>query len=327
MRPTQTSRRAFIKTAGASIGLGALASQSASAHAQPNIFKVEATGGGFGAYEFTVTGDVTQLGRNADMVEGNRVRGHLGPKRGTDKFRYTGSLDGVTVVGKAKATARINGNWTTIDSTQYPKPSNAYDVGDFTSQSGRNVIKIKGGGGAPSVYEFTLGSGTLRQLNSGDEIQTDDLRAIGHVGRLRGTDTFEYWGELEAFQFVGPGTVFHNGSKVDPTANQQQQQDQQERAQELGQVEFADCYTVSVSGNWKHVGMHVVYPTWAEYETWGAVNGVRKFSTPVDTSGKARGIAARVDLYDSDEGYQNQNPAVQVKNPHKDKCMEKHFPS
>lgn len=196
-----TTRRGLLKT-GLAAGLGAVAVRPAAARS--NVLRVEADGGGLAAYKFTVSGDVEQVDSD-DEVDGNWAAGHLGPVRGADEFKYSGELTGLTVAGPASVYR--NGEWLDRDDVQ--QTSGSIQLQFVDSPSGTNVVEFHGGGGRPNVYEFEV-SGDLRQRDSDDD--ADGNRAVGHVGRLRGTDTFEYTGEVTDFHFVGPGTVAHNGT-------------------------------------------------------------------------------------------------------------------
>lgn len=201
MSSRNTTRRGFLR-AGVGVGLGVVAVGPAVARSKR--LTVEAGGGGLGAYKFTVSGELEQVDSD-DVVDGNWATGHLGPVRGTDEFRYSGELTGLTVAGPVS----VFRNGARIDRHDFDQTPGSIQLQFVDSPSGTDVVEFRGGGGRPNVYEFTV-SGDLRQRDSDDRVEGDT--AVGHVGHLRGTDTFEYTGEVTDFHFVGPGKVVHNGT-------------------------------------------------------------------------------------------------------------------
>ncbi|WP_135824492.1 vWA domain-containing protein [Halorussus ruber] len=203
------SRRRFLREGLGTAGFAAFAAQSASAvRAQSDTLRVESDGGGHAAYEFTVSGSVRQED-SGDHVRGNRVYGHVGPKRGTDTFSYSGRLTGFVLAGPA--TVYRNGN--RLNTSGVAHPSGSVSGADFPAAQGTNTIRIESDGGGIAVYEFGV-TDSLNQVDSGDQVRGG--RGYGHVGPKRGTDEFRYAGDVSEFRLAGPATVFHNGSEVRP---------------------------------------------------------------------------------------------------------------
>jgi len=65
-----------------------------------NTIRVESDGGGVATYEFDVRGSVRQVD-SGDEVWSGSVYGHVGPKRGTDMFDYTGTVTHFRLAGPA----------------------------------------------------------------------------------------------------------------------------------------------------------------------------------------------------------------------------------
>lgn len=203
------SRRDFLRGSLGTAGFASFTTHSVSAvRAQSNTIQVESKGGGHAAYEFTVSGSLRQED-SGDVVRGNRAYGHVGPKRGTDTFSYSGQLTGFVLAGPA--TAYRNGSQLNVSGIAHP--SGAVSGSDFPSAQGTNTIRIESDGGGIATYELVV-TDSLRQVDSGDQVR--GARGYGHVGPKRGTDEFRYTGSVSAFRLAGPATVYHNGSKVRP---------------------------------------------------------------------------------------------------------------
>ncbi|WP_435176736.1 hypothetical protein [Halorussus sp. AFM4] len=195
------TRRAFLR-GGLAAGAATLSVGRVAAGEPTRVLTFESEGGGLGGYKFTASGRIEQVDRG-DTVDRDWARGYLGPVRGVDTFRYAGELTGLTVAGPV-AVYR-DGDPLDRDAVDQTPGSIQLQFAD-TPPTG-NVVRIEGGGGRPSVYEFRA-SGAVEQRDAGDEV--DDGHAVGHVGARRGTDVFEYAGDIEEFRFVGPGRVVHN---------------------------------------------------------------------------------------------------------------------
>ncbi|WP_115865483.1 hypothetical protein [Halorussus litoreus] len=177
-----------------------------------NELRIESDGGGMAAYEFTVTGDLEQVDDD-DEVDGSRAWGHVGPERGTDTFRYSGDLDGIVLAGPATAFR----NDSRIQLGGFPHPEGSLTSANFDATSGSdsdaNVLRIESDGGGVAAYEFAV-TGDVSQRDDDDQVGGN--WAWGHVGPDRGTDEFEFTGEIGRFALAGPASVFLNGSAVTP---------------------------------------------------------------------------------------------------------------
>jgi hypothetical protein len=203
----QNSRRRFLKRGTLALGGTSIVGHSASAdRTLSNTLRIESEGGGFAAYEFTVSGDLEQ-GDSGDRVSGNRGAGNVGPERGTDTFRYSGSITGLVLAGPAT----LSRNGTRVDSSSFPNPSGSLRSDDFDAVAGTDRLRIESEGGGVAAYEFAAG-GSVRQLDSGDSVRGN--RAVGHVGPDRGVDEFAVDGNVTAFALAGPATVYLDGSEV-----------------------------------------------------------------------------------------------------------------
>jgi hypothetical protein len=210
-------RRPFMKTAGATaslLGIG-LTAQTVGAQTGENTIRIESDGGGVAAYDIDVSGNLTK-GEEAepDEVYENRATGHLGPKRGTDTFNYTGEITGVSFAGPASM--YVNGEQ--VDPDSYPAPPDGITSDDFSSGSGTNVIQVESDGGGVAAYEFTVNG----DLTKGEEAEPNEVRgnkAIGRLGPEWGTDTFEYKGDITEFSLAGPASVYLNKNEVLPGSN------------------------------------------------------------------------------------------------------------
>ncbi|NHN60263.1 MULTISPECIES: hypothetical protein [Halorussus] len=203
MSRREHTRRALLRS-GLAAGVGAVAVGRAGAREPEHVPTFESEGGGLAGYKFTASGRIEQTDRG-DTVDRDWARGYVGPVRGVDTFRYSGELTGLTVAGPVAAYR--DGELLDRDAVDQTSGSIQLQFAD-TPPTG-NVVRIEGGGGRPSVYEFRA-SGAVEQRDAGDFAR--DGRAVGHVGAERGTDVFEYAGDITEFRFVGPGRVVHNGT-------------------------------------------------------------------------------------------------------------------
>ena len=210
-------RRRFLRRSLAA-GFAAASGQSvrsmsgesvAAAAEQSNTLEIRSEGGGFAAYEFTVSGDLEQED-SGDRVSGTRGAGNVGPERGTDTFRYSGSITGLVLAGPAT----LSRNGTRVDASSFPHPAGSLTSGDFAAGAGTDRLRIESDGGGVAAYEFAA-SGSVRQLDSGDTVSGN--WAVGHVGPDRGVDEFAVDGSITAFALAGPATVSLNGSEVTPS--------------------------------------------------------------------------------------------------------------
>lgn len=208
----ERTRRGFLGAGvalGVGGGLGTWSRTGAGARASlDDQLRFESEGGGFGAYEFTVSGDLRQVDDD-DHVDGNRAWGHVGPERGTDTYRYSGELTGILLAGPA----RVYRNGIRTQLGGFPHPSGSLTAADFRAEPGTNVLRVDSDGGGVAAYEFAV-TGSLAQRDTGDRIVAN--RAWGHVGPKRGTDTFAFTGEIAEFALAGPASVSLNGSPVTP---------------------------------------------------------------------------------------------------------------
>lgn len=297
------SRRAFLK-AGLATSVATLAVGSATATTLQNTLRVEADGGGVAGYEFTVAGDVEQAD-DGDRIDGVRASGHVGPTRGVDEFRFSENVLGLTVAGPA--TAYENGE--RIDPHRRRPPSGAVTERHLRSDAETKVLRIEAGGGAPGVYDFEV-DGSVSQRDSGDTV--DDGRAVGHVGPAGGTDTFEYTGRMVDFDLVGPATVALDGQPVGPGH---------------GPVEFLDCKTARVRGDWERILVKVLfYPAGDELWGVGPVSGTTRVRPPDDEVGGRNGWnVGHVELYETEDQLMDRDPAVVAVHPRRDECSAKHI--
>lgn len=204
------SRRRVLSAGLAVAGFRPVVGRSVGSGAEPsNTIEIESNSGGVAAYEFTVNGSLQQEDWD-DQVTGNRAYGHVGPKRGTDTFSYSGELTGFVLAGPA--TAYRNGNQ--LDARNYPAPEGALRASDFPSRSGTSQLEIESDGGGFAVYEFDV-SGSVAQVDDDDHVTGNHV--YGHVGPKRGTDVFEFTGEITRFDVAGPATVYLDGSEVTPS--------------------------------------------------------------------------------------------------------------
>ncbi|WP_135825200.1 hypothetical protein [Halorussus ruber] len=204
---SENSRRRFLKRGVAAAGVAPLVGRPASsALAQSKTLRIESDGGGFAAYEFTVSGDVKQRD-SGDRVSGSCAAGNVGPERGADTFEYSGEITGLVLAGPA--TLYRDGE--AVEASAFPRPKGSLVADDFDAESGTNQLRIESEGGGIAAYEFAVDS-ALRQKDNGDTV--DGNRAFGHVGPERGADEFAFEGEVTEFALAGPASVSLNGSDV-----------------------------------------------------------------------------------------------------------------
>lgn len=204
----ENSRRQFLKRGVAAGAVPLVGRPVAAATALPKTLTVESEGGGFAAYEFTVSGDLRQVD-SGDRVDGRRGAGNVGPKRGTDTFEYSGRVTGLVLAGPAT----LSRDGTRVDPASFPRPAGSLASEDFDAGPGTDRLRIESEGGGVAAYEFAA-EGPVRQVDGGDQV--DGSRAYGHVGPDRGVDEFAVGGELSSFALAGPATVSLNGSEVTP---------------------------------------------------------------------------------------------------------------
>lgn len=197
------TRRTFLRR-GLAAGAAGLAVGRAAAGEPTRVLTFESEGGGLGGYKFTTGGRIEQVD-SGDTVDRDWARGYVGPVRGADTFRYSGELTGLTAAGPVAAYR----DGDRLDRDAVDQTSGSIQLRFADTPPTGNVVRIEGGGGRPSVYEFRT-SGAVEQRDDGDFAR--DGRAFGHVGAERGTDVFEYAGDVTEFHFVGPGRVVHNGT-------------------------------------------------------------------------------------------------------------------
>ncbi|WP_170977393.1 twin-arginine translocation signal domain-containing protein [Halorussus salinisoli] len=206
----ENSRRRFLKRGAAAVGATPFVSHSVSSHrTRSKTLRIESEGGGLSAYEFTVSGELGQVD-SGDRVTGRHAAGNVGPKRGTDTFRYSGVVTGLVLAGPAT----LYRDDTRVEPSSFSRPAGSLTSDDFDAGSGTDRLRIESDGGGVAVYEFTA-SGSVRQFDRGDIV--DGNRAVGHVGPDRGVDEFAVGGEVTAFALAGPATVSLNGSEVTPS--------------------------------------------------------------------------------------------------------------
>ncbi|WP_132058844.1 hypothetical protein [Halorussus amylolyticus] len=205
----ERSRRSVLRGGVAALGLATLSGRSVAATTDlSNSLRIESEGGGVAAYEFTVSGSIRQ-DDTGDQVSGNRAYGHVGPDRGTDSFSYSGEITGLVLTGPA--TAYRDGF--RLYPGLYPAPDDCVTAAHFPHGGGTKRLRIESDGGGFAAYEFAA-SESLRQVDSGDHVS--GTHAYGHVGPKRGTDEFEYAGNVTRFRLAGPATVSVDGAEVTP---------------------------------------------------------------------------------------------------------------
>ncbi|UPV76527.1 hypothetical protein M0R89_18515 (plasmid) [Halorussus limi] len=77
----------------------------------------------------------------------------------------------------------------------------------------RRELTVESDGGGVAVYEFTV-SGSLSKTENSRTDTVDGTRGYGWVGPERGTDTFEYTGELTALSLNGPASIARDGEDI-----------------------------------------------------------------------------------------------------------------
>lgn len=206
----ENSRRRFLARGVAAAGVAPFVSHPVSSYLAPSkTLSIESDGGGFAAYEFTVSGDLQQED-SGDRVGGSRAAGNVGPERGTDTFRYSGDITGLVLAGPAT----LSRDGERVEPSSFPRPTESLASDDFDAESGTDRLRVESDGGGVAVYEFTA-SGPVRQRDGGDH--ADGSRAVGHVGPDRGADEFAVEGEMTTFALAGPATVSLNGNEVTPS--------------------------------------------------------------------------------------------------------------
>lgn len=201
------SRRRFLSAGFAATGFAPFVGRGVSSTADlPNTLEIRSDGGGVAAYEFTVSGSLRQEDRD-DRVDGNRAYGHVGPKRGTDTFSYSGDITGFCLAGPA--TAYRDGY--RVRPEVYPPPDGLLVPADFPSRSGTTRLRIESDGGGVAAYEFEV-NGSVHQVDWDDHVIGS--RAYGHVGPKRGADEFDFTGDVTRFALAGPASVYLDGTEV-----------------------------------------------------------------------------------------------------------------
>jgi hypothetical protein len=206
----EQTRRRFLGAGLAATGFVPFVGRNAFSTDLSNTIEIESDGGGMAAYEFTVSGSLRQEDWD-DHVNGNRAYGHVGPKRGTDTFSYSGDVTGFCLAGPA--TAYRNGY--RVNQEGYPAPNGVLTPGDFPSHSGTSRLKIESDGGGIAAYEFEV-NGSVSQVDWDDQVNGN--RAYGHVGPKRGADEFDVTGDVTRFALAGPATVYLDGAEVKPSS-------------------------------------------------------------------------------------------------------------
>lgn len=225
----ENSRRRFLKR-GVAAGVAPLVGRPAAAAYDSDettadssvttrlseTLRIESDGGGFAAYEFTVSGDIRQVD-GGDRASGGRAAGTVGPERGVDTFAYSGEITGLVLAGPAT----LSRNGLAVDSSSLPRLAGSLTGDDFDSGSGTDRLRIESDGGGVAVYEFAADE-SVRQLDGGDSVldggdSAARVRAVGHVGPERGADEFDVDGAITAFALAGPATVSLNGREVAPS--------------------------------------------------------------------------------------------------------------
>ncbi|UPV76410.1 hypothetical protein M0R89_19815 (plasmid) [Halorussus limi] len=207
---SENSRRQFLQRSVVAAGVAPLLGGPVSAATDlPKTLRIESDGGGFAAYEVTVSGDLRQRD-GGDRVSGSRAAGNVGPERGADTFRYSGEITGLVLAGPAT----VARDGTRVNPSSFPRPAGSLASGDFDAGSGTDRLRIESDGGGVAAYEFAAG-GSVRQRDDGDTVA--ESRAVGHVGPEGGADEFDVDGPITAFALAGPATVSLNGSEVTPS--------------------------------------------------------------------------------------------------------------
>lgn len=158
------------------------------------------------SYSFSVSGSVEQTTDNGasinpdDVVVDNGVDGKM--FAGADSFRFDGEItafsadDGITV---------------TLDGTEV-------DPDALGGPAFTNTITIRGSEEAAETYEFTVSEAVRKSTVNGASINSDDaVEGTTATGQVFGsTDSYEFAGELTAFEYEGNPTVLVNGEEIDP---------------------------------------------------------------------------------------------------------------
>lgn len=201
-------RRRFLATGATTMGLLTVGHVDT----QSNTVEITSDGGGVAVYEFTTSGTVSKTSSSTeDTVRENYAYGHLGPKRGTDTFNYSGSITGFKLAGPATVTR----NGSAIDPNQYSHTPGSITSESFSSRSGTNTIRIESDGGGMAAYEFTV-TGNIEKGPKGEEDTVRDNWGYGHLGPKRGVDDFNYTGDVTSFVLAGPATVYQNEQALQP---------------------------------------------------------------------------------------------------------------
>ena len=145
------TRRRFLRAGVAATGVASILGRASAATRLSNTIEIGSDGGGIAAYEFSVNGDLRQEDWD-DHVDGNRAYGHVGAKRGTDTFSYSGDVTGFCLAGPA--TAYRNGVRTIP--AFYPAPDGNLAARDFPSGSGTRLLRIESDGGGMAAYQFEV---------------------------------------------------------------------------------------------------------------------------------------------------------------------------
>jgi hypothetical protein len=204
------TRRRFLRAGVAATGVASILGRASAATRLSNTIEIGSDGGGIAAYEFSVNGDLRQEDWD-DHVDGNRAYGHVGAKRGTDTFSYSGDVTGFCLAGPA--TAYRNGVRTIP--AFYPAPDGNLAARDFPSGSGTRLLRIESDGGGMAAYQFEV-NGSMSQVDWDDHVM--GRQAYGHVGPDRGADEFEISGDVTRFCLAGPATVYLDGTEVSPSS-------------------------------------------------------------------------------------------------------------
>ena len=217
-RPARAySRRGVLAALGGLAGCGLINRASARTQSDYNTLSITSTGENkVCAYFFTVSGDLQATGDSVgDTAGAYDGFGRVGPERGTDTYKFRGSIIGFEIAGPA--VVQVNG--TTVDPrTDLPAFLNSLTVYDIEEAmddgASDHVIQFSNPAGL-TVYEIAM-NGVIRATdNSADDLGGAEATHVSsHIGPTAGTDTYEISGTLTHFALVGQCDVLVDGNIV-----------------------------------------------------------------------------------------------------------------
>lgn len=169
------------------------------------VVSKEGTPEGLGMYAVTVSDDLAREEGSEAEVEGRTALDWVGPKRGVDRLRYSGTIEEFLLKGNAVAYR---------DGSRIESGSRSAGGGEDLP----NTLTVTKEGTNQGLGAFVVAvDGELEPFDDSESVVVGS-RALDWVGPARGTDRLGFSGRVTDLVLKGNARVYVNGSRVNPDA-------------------------------------------------------------------------------------------------------------